>query len=107
MKKIQTILIAGLLLMSACVFAQDYAFKVLANKGTNEVKSGDAWQPLKTGASLKSTDEVKLTDNAYLALVHSSGKPMELKEAKTYKVADLAASLKPGTSVLINMPTLS
>ncbi|HPM30603.1 MAG TPA: hypothetical protein PLJ60_09735 [Chryseolinea sp.] len=100
MKKIQTILIAGLLLMSACVFAQDYAFKVLANKGTNEVKSGDAWQPLKTGASLKSTDEVKLTDNAYLALVHSSGKPMELKEAKTYKVADLAASLKPGTSVL-------
>jgi hypothetical protein len=100
MKKINFTLLAALFLMSATAFGQDYAFKVLANKGTNEVKSGDAWQPLKTGASLKSTDEVKLTDNAYLALVHSSGKPMELKEAKTYKVSELAASLKPGTSVL-------
>jgi hypothetical protein len=100
MKKINITLLAALFLMSATAFGQDYAFKVLANKGTNEVKSGDAWQPLKTGASLKSTDEVKLTDNAYLALVHSSGKPMELKEAKTYKVSELAASLKPGTSVL-------
>ncbi|MEO7989024.1 MAG: hypothetical protein ABI663_05745 [Chryseolinea sp.] len=100
MKKINLTLLAALFLMSATAFGQDYAFKVLANKGTNEVKSGDAWQPLKTGASLKSTDEVKLTDNAYLALVHSSGKPMELKEAKTYKVSELAASLKPGTSVL-------
>ncbi len=100
MKKINITLLAALFLMSATAFGQDYAFKVLANKGTNEVKSGDAWQPLKTGASLKATDEVKLTDNAYLALVHSSGKPMELKEAKTYKVSELAASLKPGTSVL-------
>jgi hypothetical protein len=100
MKKINFTLLAALFLTSATAFGQDYAFKVLANKGTNEVKSGDAWQPLKTGASLKSTDEVKLTDNAYLALVHSSGKPMELKEAKTYKVSELAASLKPGTSVL-------
>ncbi len=32
---------------------KDYSFKVLANKGGNEVKSGDAWTPIKTGATLK------------------------------------------------------
>jgi hypothetical protein len=100
MKKIQTTLLASLLLMSASTFAQDYAFKVLANKGTNEVKSGDTWQPLKTGASLKAGDEVKLTDNAYLALVHSSGTPKELKTAGVYKVSTLVSEVKPGTSVL-------
>ncbi len=100
MKKIHLTFFVAVLMISASTFAQDYAFKVLANKGANEVKTGDAWQPLKTGASLKSTDEVKLTDNAYLALVHSTGKPMELKEAKTYKVSELAALVTPGTSVL-------
>src|SRR5687767_6116591 len=59
------------------VFAQDYAFKVLANKGSNEVKSGETWQPLKTGSSLKKGDEVKLATNAYIGLVHATGKPME------------------------------
>ena len=100
MKKIHTTLFTALILLSATAFAQDYAFKVLANKGTNEVKSGDAWQPLKTGASLKAGDEVKLTDNAYLALVHSSGTPKELKTAGIYKVSVLVSEVKPGTSVL-------
>lgn len=84
-------------------FAQpqkDYAFKVLANKGTNEVKSGDTWQPLKTGASLKPTDEVKLSDNAYIGLVHASGKPMELKQAGNYKIKDLETKVGTGQSVL-------
>lgn len=81
-------------------FSQDYAFKVLANKGTNEVKSGEAWQPIKTGATLKSGDELKLSDNSYIGLVHASGKPMELKQAGSYKVADLSAKVGSGSSVL-------
>lgn len=92
--------IFGLFALSSPVFAQDYAFKVLANKGTNEIKSGESWQPLRTGASLKSGDEVKLADNAYIGLVHASGKPMELKTAGSYKVSDLAAKLGGGSSVL-------
>jgi hypothetical protein len=80
--------------------AQDYTFKVLANKGANEVKTGESWAPLKTGASLKAGDEVKLADNAYLGLVHSNGKPMELKTAGKYKVSELASKVGAGSSVL-------
>jgi hypothetical protein len=93
-------LFAGLFVINTFVFAQDYAFKVLANKGANEIKSGDSWTPLKTGSSLKATDEVKLADNAYIGLVHSTGKPMELKQAGSYKVSDLSAKVGGGSSVL-------
>lgn len=93
-------LIFVLFASSSLVLAQDYAFKVLANKGSNEVKSGENWQPLRTGASLRSSDEVKLSDNAYIGLVHASGKPMELKQAGNYKISDLAAKIGSGSSVL-------
>ncbi|MFZ6008992.1 MAG: hypothetical protein ACOYXT_01495 [Bacteroidota bacterium] len=100
MKTRQLILIFGLILLCSYGFSQDYAFKVLANKGANEVKSGDTWQPLKTGASLKSSDELKLGDNAYIGLVHATGKPLEVKQAGTHKVSDLAAKMGGGSSVL-------
>lgn len=84
-----------------CGYAQkDYAFKVLVNKGNNEFKVGDAWQPVKTGGSLNSKDELKLSDNGYIGLVHVNGKPLEVKQAGNYKVADLAAKVGTGASVL-------
>ncbi len=55
-------------LFISCAIAQDYAFKVLANKGANEVKSGSEWAPIKTGASLKNDDELKLSPNSYMGL---------------------------------------
>lgn len=100
MKTLKLSLLLTLIALTPAVFGQDYAFKVLANKGTNEVKSGNAWQPLKTGASLKDGDEVKLADNAYIGLVHSSGKPMELKQAGNYKVSELSSKVGTGSSVL-------
>lgn len=78
----------------------DYAFKVLANKGANEYKSGDTWQPVKTGLSLNVGDEIKVPENAYLGLVSKTGKPLEIKAAKNYKVADLLSQLGTGTSVM-------
>lgn len=100
MKTTKLTLIFGLFLISSLVLGQDYSFKVLANKGSNEVKSGDSWSPLKTGATLKKGDELKLAENSYVGLVHSSGKPMEVKEAKTYKVEELHLRVGSGTSVL-------
>lgn len=100
MKTGKLTLIFGFFLINSLVLGQDYAFKVLANKGSNEVKSGDAWVPLKTGASLKKGDELKVADNAYLGLVHATGKPVELKQAGSYKVDDLSAKVGGGTSVL-------
>lgn len=100
MKTSKLFLSVILISVGSAAVAQDYVFKVLANKGSNEVKSGDSWQPLKTGASLKKEDEVKLSDNAYIGLVHSNGKPLELKQAGSYKVSDLSAKIGPGASVL-------
>ncbi|HEY0742382.1 MAG TPA: hypothetical protein VGD40_13000 [Chryseosolibacter sp.] len=78
---------------------QDYDFKVLVTKGKNEMKRA-SWEGLKVGTSLKKTDEVKVGPNSYLGLIHSSGKPVELKEAKTYKVAELVTKVGNGPSVL-------
>src|SRR5688572_17001615 len=80
--------------------AQTYSFKVLVNKGKNEVKSGGTWQPIKTGSTLKQGEELRVADNAYLGLVHVTGKPLEVKQAGNYKVDDLAAKIGGGTSVL-------
>ncbi|MFM7857571.1 MAG: hypothetical protein ACKO96_38020, partial [Flammeovirgaceae bacterium] len=91
------------ILIAACHFgvsAQGYTFKVMANKGLNEVKSGSAWQAIKTGDKLDKDDELKVAENAYVALVHSTGRPIELKEAKTYKIAELIAKVGPGASVV-------
>jgi hypothetical protein len=97
----RTIKIALLfVLISSLACAQDYAFKVLANKGGNTVKSGADWIALKTGATLKDGDELKLVENAYIGLVYNTGKPLELKQPGNYKVHDLAAKMKGSTSVL-------
>ena len=100
MKKGTILLAVGFLTVSSWAFGQDYAFKVLANKGSNEVKSGQSWQSIKTGTSLKLTDELKVSENGYLGLVSSGGKPVELKQAGPYKVSALAEQMKGGTSVL-------
>lgn len=100
MKKGRILLLVSFFTVSILVNAQDYTFRVLANKGANEIKSGDGWQPVKTGASLKLGDELRVTENASIGLVHSSGKPLEVKKANTYKVADLAAQMTGGSSVL-------
>ena len=89
-----------LLVVCGCAQAQDYAFKVLVNKGKNELKSGNNWQQLKVGLSLKSADELKISENSYLGLVHVSGKALELKQSGNYKVMDLAAKVNGGSSVL-------
>lgn len=100
MKTYKLGLLSVLVAFSSVVCAQDYAFKVLANKGNNEIKSSEGWQPLKTGATLKSGDEVKLSDNAYIGLVHNSGKPVEVKEAGVHTVAALESKVGSGSSVL-------
>lgn len=99
MTKTSIILVATLLLATLSQ-AQEYTFKVLVNKGKNEVKSGGAWQPVKTGSSLNSSDEIRLVDNAYVGLLHANGRPLELKFPGNYKVVDLSAKVGKGNSVL-------
>lgn len=89
-------------LFTASIFGQNTSvFKVFANKGQTEVKSGETRQPLKTGSNLKDTDVIILGENSYVALVHSaSGSPKELKQAGTYAVKDLTTGIKTGASVM-------
>jgi hypothetical protein len=80
--------------------AQEYAFQVLVIKGKVEVNSTQGWQPAKTGARLAVSDELKLLADSYVALRHSGGRPVEVRETGTYKVADLAARVKSGSSLI-------
>jgi hypothetical protein len=105
MKTGKLTLIFGFLLITSLAFGQDYAFKVLANKGTNEVKSGDTWTPLKTGASLRKGDELKLSNNGYVGLVHSTGKPMEVKQAGAVTVDQLEKQVGAGGTSVISKYT--
>jgi hypothetical protein len=100
MKILKLVLIGLLAVVSLEGSAQDYAFRVLVNKGKNEVKAGENWQAIKVGSSLGSKDEVKVSENAYIGLAHVSGKTLELKQPGKYKVADLAARVSGNTSVL-------
>lgn len=98
--KIRVFFVLAFLLVNQLLFAQTYAFKVLVSKGKTEVKNDNNWQSIKVGSSLKPTDEVKIGENAYLGLIHASGKPLEVREAKTFKVSELVSKMTPGTSVI-------
>ncbi len=97
MKRFLAVVVA-LFFVGNIAMAQSYTFKVLANKGDNKVKSGAEWQSLKTGASLNESDELEVSSGAYLGLVHSSGKTLELKEAGKHKVSELSAKVNTGGS---------
>lgn len=89
-----------LILLAHFTYAQSYSFKVLVSKGKSEVKAANTWEALKVGATLKSTDEVKVAENSYLGLVDAKGKPLEIREARVYKVTELLQRVGPGQSVL-------
>lgn len=105
MKKVISFAVVGFLSLPGIVLAQDYAFRVLANKGANEVKSGNTWQPIKTGVQLKKGDELKISENASIGLVHISGRPMEVKQPGNYKVEDLDKKAGAGGTSVLNKYT--
>jgi len=97
-KLIIAVLFVGL--MAVPVLAQDFAFRVMATKGANEVKSGDTWQPIKGFMQIKATDEIKVVDNGYLGLMHAKGSSLEVRQAGVYKVADLSQKVAGGSSLM-------
>lgn len=86
--------------VTGTVPAQEYTFRVLISKGQNAVRAGSDWLPVKVGASLNASDELKISQNGYVGLVHRSGKPLEVKEVGQHKIVDLAARVKEDASVL-------
>jgi len=76
--------------------AQDYIFKVMANKGTNMSRSSSAesWKPLKRGDVLYSGYWVKVVNEAYLGLVHYSGKTAALQSPGEFTIEKIELSIK-------------
>lgn len=92
--------VASLLFAASVANAQDYAFRVLANKGSNQVKKAgsSAAESLKTGAKLNSGDEIIASEGAYIGLMHKSGKTTEVRGAGTKKVSDLEQTINTSSS---------
>lgn len=99
MRSLVSFLVVLLTLSFNSAIAQTYVFKVLVNKGENQAKAtGADWQPLKTGSTLKSGDQLKVTNGSYLGLVHSSGKTMEIKNPGDYNINDMANKIAGSNS---------
>ena len=93
-----------ILFLATTAFGQGYVFRVLANKGSNQVKraaSGET-QPLKTGTTLKSGDELIASNGAYIGLMHKTGKTIEVRTAGTTKIADLEKKLAAAKTGVAN-----
>ena len=89
-----------MMLMTSTVFAQSYTFRVIANKGDNQVKKAGATSAiaLKTGSTLNSGDELIVSEGAYIGLMHSSGKTTEVRSSGTKKVSDLEKKVNVGST---------
>ncbi len=103
MKALKVLLVLSMLfsLSFGKAFAEKYVFTVLASNGKVEVytKSAGSWKNLKTGAKLFAEDKVKISPNAYLGLIHKSGKSLTVKQAKEYTVDELAGKVSKSSTV--------
>ncbi|MEO9869354.1 hypothetical protein [Ekhidna sp.] len=93
MRKFVSITITTMLVFVVGVAnGQGYTFRVLANKGQNQVKKEGTASAvaLKTGATLSDGDELIASQGAYIGLMHKSGKTLEVRTPGTKKVVDLA-----------------
>jgi len=71
--------------------AQEPEFRVLGKKGNvNYQSKNNGWTDIKTGDRLFKNGKIKVGGNAYLGLVHSSGKTVEIKKEGTYNISKLA-----------------
>ena len=96
---------ATLILFLTCsALGQGYIFRVLANKGANQVKraSNGETSTLKTGATLNTGDEIIAANGAYIGLMHKTGKTIEVRTAGTTKIADLEKKLASSKTDVAN-----
>jgi hypothetical protein len=100
MKHYVVLTVLALILVVHSTHAQTYAFKVLVSKGKSEIKTAKEWEPLKTGTALQPTDEIRVSQNSYLGLMPADGQPIEVREAKVYKVSDLTKKVQRGGTAL-------
>lgn len=87
---LRNLALAAFILIGNLAYSQGFVFKVLANKGANQVKRATGTtEGLKTGATLKTGDQIIAANGAYIGLMHKTGKTLEIKQSGVIKVNDL------------------
>ncbi len=91
---LKSILFFSLLLFAWGAQAQDL-FRVMATKGGVQVAKTVAkdWKNVLTGQKLYEDESLTIPAGGYLALVHKSGKTIELKQAGSFNVGDIASKV--------------
>jgi hypothetical protein len=84
MKKVAFIL--GFILMQFFGIAQEHLFNVIASSGDAKLSNGTA---LKSGDQVLSNQTIVVGDGAYVALMHKTGKTIELQKVGTFPAAKL------------------
>ncbi len=94
MKKFLVIITVFLTALS--VSAQDYVFKVLASKGSNQINKESSWAALTSGTKITEGNKIKVVSGGYVGLISSTGKVLELKKSGEYSTTDLNKQLSGG-----------
>ncbi len=101
---ISNAVIIMVLFSAVAVNAQGYTFRVLANKGENQVKKAGAAEatPLKTGSTLNADDMLISSEGSYIGLMHKTGKTTEVRGAGTKKVAEIEKQINLANTSVAN-----
>lgn len=91
--KIKTVLITLSLSSITFVNAQE-VFKVMINKGHNQIQRNGTWSNIKTGDVINSPDVVKVINGGFLGLIHKSGKTIELKTASQVIASEISKKVE-------------
>ncbi len=93
-KKIFLIYIISIL--SVPTYGQEYIFRVMANKGANmfRLNNQSSWKPVEKGTALNKGYWVKVVDDAYLGLLHNSGKTAGLVDPGIFEIANIELSIQ-------------
>ena len=72
-----------------------FVFRVLANKGTNQVMRGENGEKIKIrpGLTLMSNDKLIASTGSYIGLMHNSGRTIEVRTTGTTSINDLETKL--------------
>lgn len=106
MRKIMYTVLTLLFCLSFSLIAQ-HEFTVMAVKGNIEFKktNNDSWAKLKTGAKLTPEAKIKVAKGSYLALLHKSGKSLEVKKDGEFTAKQLQSSLNSKDSKIASKLT--
>lgn len=94
-KKMSEVVLFFLVIFAFNLYSQGNTFIVISVKGNVEYqKAGtNKWQPVKVNQKLSITDKIKINEGGYINLAHSSGKPIQLSEAKEYSLTQVESDL--------------